>query len=161
MLESMYMCFPLWCWYLNPGSSLIMSGKCSRPLSYISSPVFAFYFERASHQVAQVGLELEIPLPQLQSNWGSGLLHLSILKPNDFTSQAIINDHKLLYFIQYESTIRDCPVSSFWSQNLLMYLSTWDRALLYHPGWPGTCYVDQASLELLEGCLLLPLKCWD
>lgn len=32
------------------------------------------------------------------SNWDSSLFHLSALKFNDFKSQPIINDHKLLYY---------------------------------------------------------------
>lgn len=28
-------------------------------------------------------------------------------------------------------------------------------------GWPGTLYVDQASLRLIEILLLLAPKCWD
>jgi hypothetical protein len=33
--------------------------------------------------------------------------------------------------------------------------------LLYSPGCPGTCSVDQASLELRDLLASLPSKCWD
>ena len=36
-----------------------------------------------------------------------------------------------------------------------------DRILLPILGWPGTCYVDQAGLELTEIYLPLPPKYWD
>lgn len=32
--------------------------------------------------------------------------------------------------------------------------------LLYSSDWPGTCCVDQVSLELTDVCLLLPPECW-
>jgi hypothetical protein len=35
-------------------------------------------------------------------------------------------------------------------------VSFWDRVSLCSPGWPGTCFVDQAGLELTEICLPLP-----
>ena len=32
---------------------------------------------------------------------------------------------------------------------------------VYSPSCPGTCFVDQAGLKLIEIRLPLPPKCWD
>ena len=41
---------------------------------------------------------------------------------------------------------------------LLLLLFFWDRVSLYSPDCPGTQYVEQAGLELIEICL--PPECW-
>ena len=40
-------------------------------------------------------------------------------------------------------------------------LLSWDRVSMCSLGCFGTCYVDQASLKLVEICLPLPPECWD
>ena len=37
----------------------------------------------------------------------------------------------------------------------------WNRISLHSSSWSGTLYVDQAGLELIEVCLLLPLEFWN
>ena len=44
---------------------------------------------------------------------------------------------------------------------LFFFLAHFTGFLIPFPGWPGTCYVDQAGLKLTEIYLPLPPESWD